>query len=227
MVTAPEALAAYDRLTERRTRFMRVDELCARAAKELPGFLPSPEQLQAEASLALRDKKGLEGAQGRFLAHVLGDAAAGTHLCHAMLLPLPESADLAARFAADGALDLGPARLERHGQAVHLTAANPRFLNAEDETTLAQMELAVDVAILEPRDVELRARSHGDEAAGSSHRGDPLLHRGRREIDHADVVAHPVRRVERQFVGGELEDFRPGAFGRKDPQHPLRQRSSA
>jgi thioesterase DpgC len=75
MLAATDSLAVYDRLTERRTRFVRVDELCARAAKELPEFLPSAEQLAAEAPLHLRDKKGLEAAQGRFLGHVLGDAA--------------------------------------------------------------------------------------------------------------------------------------------------------
>jgi (3,5-dihydroxyphenyl)acetyl-CoA 1,2-dioxygenase len=58
--------------------------------------------------------------------------------------------ELAARFARDGALDLGPARLERQGRVVHLLFSNPRFLNAEDETTLAAMEQAVDVATLDP-----------------------------------------------------------------------------
>ena len=53
-------------------------------------------------------------------------------------------------FAADGRLDLGSVRLERRGKAVHVTAANPRFLNAEDDTTLDRMEIAVDVAILDP-----------------------------------------------------------------------------
>ena len=40
--------------------------------------------------------------------------------------------------------------LQRRGKAIHLTAANPRYLNAEDQTTLDAMETAVDVAILDP-----------------------------------------------------------------------------
>ena len=73
----------------------------------------------------------------------------GEHLCHAMLLPRPESEALAAEFAARGSLDLGAARLTRRGKAVHLDMINPRFLNAEDDTTLSQTELAVDVATLD------------------------------------------------------------------------------
>ena len=40
-------------------------------------------------------------------------------------------------------------RLTRKGKAVHLDMINPRFLNAEDDTTLAETELAVDVATLD------------------------------------------------------------------------------
>jgi len=40
--------------------------------------------------------------------------------------------------------------LERHGKAAVLTMSNPRFLNAEDETTLEGMEIAVDLALLDP-----------------------------------------------------------------------------
>ena len=93
------------------------------------------------------DKEGVEIDQGIFLAQTLGVEEAGLHLCHAMLLPRPETAEHLARFVADGVLDLGTVKLERKGKAVLLTATNPRFLNAEDNTTLDLMETAVDVAI--------------------------------------------------------------------------------
>jgi thioesterase DpgC len=47
-------------------------------------------------------------------------------------------------------LDLGAVQLHREGRAVHLTAVNARFLNAEDDTTLDGMEIAVDIATLDP-----------------------------------------------------------------------------
>ena len=139
----------YDLLTGRASTFHRLDDLAYAAAALVPGLVPTREEVGAEAAYRQGDKDGVEIDQGLFLAHVLARPRIGEHLCHAMLLPRPESAALGAEFAARGALDLGPARLTRRGKAVHLDMANPRFLNAEDDTTLAQTELAVDVATLD------------------------------------------------------------------------------
>ena len=56
---------------------------------------------------------------------------------------------MVAEFAQRGSLDLGAARLVRRGKAIHLETINPRFLNAEDDTTLSHTEAAVDVATLD------------------------------------------------------------------------------
>ncbi|MGH8739678.1 MAG: enoyl-CoA hydratase/isomerase family protein, partial [Burkholderiales bacterium] len=142
------ALAVYDRLTEGRSRFLRVDELCRRAAEA--GTLPSQAALEQEAALAQRDKQGLEKKQGEFLAEILDDPAAGTHLCHAMLLPLQSSKAKLAEYQAKSEIVLPGAHLKREGKAAVLTMGNPRYLNAEDETTLEGMETAVDLALLDP-----------------------------------------------------------------------------
>ena len=139
----------YDLLTERCSIFRRLDDLVYAAATLVRGLVPTREEVEAEAAHPQREKDGVEIDQGLFLAHVLSRPRIGEHLCHAMLLPRPESAALAAEFAARGSLDLGAARLTRKGKAVHLDMINPRFLNAEDDTTLAQTELAVDVATLD------------------------------------------------------------------------------
>lgn len=141
----------YDVITFDRTQYVRVDELCRRAAELRPGLLPSPEELEAEAALPQRHKKGLEKKQGAFLAEVLADPLAGLHLCHAMLLPRAESAAHLDDYARSGKLDLPGARLDRSGKASILTLRNARFLNAEDETTLAGLETAIDVATLDPK----------------------------------------------------------------------------
>jgi thioesterase DpgC len=140
----------YEELTDRRSRFVRLEDLVFAAAAAIPGLTPTEEEVAAEAALNQADKDGVEIDQGIFLANVLASWPAGRHLCHAMLLPRPESAELLAKFAVDGALELGPVRLERRGKAVRLTAASPRFLNAEDDSTLDLMEAAVDVSILDP-----------------------------------------------------------------------------
>ena len=143
------ALDHYDQLTEGRTRFVRVDELCRRAAEN--GALASAEELAQEARLPLKEKKGLEKGQGEFLAEILADPDAGMHLCHAMLLPHPATREKLSEFERTGKLELPGARLERQGKAAMLTMRNPRYLNAEDESTLPGTETAVDVALLDPK----------------------------------------------------------------------------
>jgi (3,5-dihydroxyphenyl)acetyl-CoA 1,2-dioxygenase len=147
----PDPLAVYDQLTERRTRFLRVDELCRRAAQAFPAMLPGEAALAEEAQRGLRDKKRLEMAQGEFLAGLLNDPAAGMHLCHAMLLPLPAARERTSEFERKGSIDLGGASVHREGKAAVVTMRNPRFLNAEDESTLGPLELAIDVALLDAK----------------------------------------------------------------------------
>src|ERR1041384_2761369 len=141
------ALTLYDELTAKRTRFLRVDELCSAAAER--GALPSGPERAAEARRPLKEKQGLEKAQGAFLAEILADPAAGTHLCHAMLLPRPRTGERPAESDRTGTFELPGARLERQGKAAILTMRNPRYLNAEDETTIEAMEIAVDLALLD------------------------------------------------------------------------------
>jgi (3,5-dihydroxyphenyl)acetyl-CoA 1,2-dioxygenase len=145
------AVSIYEQMTEGRTRFVRVDELCRLIGEKHPKSLPSQAELGAEAQLPLRDKKGLEKAQGEFLAQILADPAAGTHLCHAMLLRREDSREKFSEFDRRGALDLPGVHLERQGKAAVLTMRNPAYLNAEDETTLEGMEIAVDLALLDPK----------------------------------------------------------------------------
>ena len=147
---AAHAQPLYDELTRNRSRFIRLEDLVLAAAVAVPGLTPTTAQVAAEAELLQRDKDGVEIDQGIFLAHVLASEPAGRHLCHAMLLPRVETAEHLKKLAADGCIDLGPAHIERRGKATILTAKNPRFLNAEDDSTLDAMEIAVDLAILDP-----------------------------------------------------------------------------
>ena len=170
------AREVYDALTAKRSLFVRVDELCARAAREFPGLAPDARALERESGVAQRDKKGLEKAQGRFLAAVLADRPTGEHLCHSMLLPREDSAHDLAQFEAQGELELAGARLTRQGKAAMLTMRNPRYLNAEDETTLDGLEIALDVALLD-RKTELVVL-RGDTVDAHQARGQARVRRG-------------------------------------------------
>ena len=145
------ASGVYDALTAKRSVFLRVDELCVRAAREYPGLLPDAKALEHDSGIAQGEKDGLEVDQGIFLSQVLGDPQAGAHLCHAMLLPKAESHDLLPGFVKTGKINFAGAQLERRGKACVLTMCNPKYLNAEDESTLDGMEIAVDLALLDPQ----------------------------------------------------------------------------
>jgi (3,5-dihydroxyphenyl)acetyl-CoA 1,2-dioxygenase len=141
--------AVYRGLTRDYGAFVRVEQLAYDAAA-IPGLVPTREQVAAERELPQRDKEGLEIDQGIFLSRVAAHPVAGAHLCHAMLLPTAGALDRLDTFRARGSLDLGAALVERRGGAAVVTMRNPRFLNAEDETTVDAVETAVDLAILDP-----------------------------------------------------------------------------
>jgi thioesterase DpgC len=143
--------AVYDAVTATRSRFVRVEELVLRAADVVPGLVPTAQQIAAEEGCLQRDKSGLEIDQGLFLAAMLASPRSGRHLCHAMLLPRSEAQALLPRFERDGIVELTGASVRRQGKAAIVTQSNPRFLNAEDETTLDGAEICVDIALLDPR----------------------------------------------------------------------------
>jgi thioesterase DpgC len=73
-------------------------------------------------------------------------------------------------------LEFEGATLERHGRAALVTMRNPRFLNAEDETTLDGFEFAVDVATIDANtDI---AVLRGDSVAHAKYRGQRLFSAG-------------------------------------------------
>jgi (3,5-dihydroxyphenyl)acetyl-CoA 1,2-dioxygenase len=139
----------YRKLTKNLSEFRRVDELTYAAAKLIPGLTPTRKQVDAESASMQSEKDGVEVDQGIFLSHVLSKADTGMHLCHAMLLPKIEAVERHAEFIKHGVVDFGPARVERQGKAAVVTVKNPRFLNAEDDDTLADTETAADIAILD------------------------------------------------------------------------------
>jgi thioesterase DpgC len=139
----------YRQLTKNLSTFKRVDELCYDAAKLVPGLTPTKKQLDADSGLQ-GEKDGVAVDQGIFLSHALANTETGMHLCHAMLKPKMEAIELGAKFITDGKIDFGPARIKRKGKAAIVTIQNPRYLNAEDDHTLADTETAADIAILDP-----------------------------------------------------------------------------
>src|ERR1700752_4704695 len=147
----PHAAAIYAALTKDQTTFVRADVLAYEAAALVPGLTPTRQQVYAQGEKMQSQKDGIEVDQGIFFAHILARPDTGAHFCHAMLLPRTESLARLEEFTARGAIDLGTASVMRQGKAATVLMHNPRYLNAEDEATLQQTEICVDLAILDPR----------------------------------------------------------------------------
>jgi thioesterase DpgC len=140
----------YRRLTNNLRRFIRADDLVYAAAAAFPGLTPTREVVARDDGRPLKEKEGFEIDQGLLLSHVLAHAEAGRHLLHAMLLPHPETAERLPHLLEHGSIDLGQANVTRMGKASVLEMRNPRFLNAMDDTITGPMEIATDLAILDP-----------------------------------------------------------------------------
>jgi thioesterase DpgC len=141
--------AIYDELTEGRTRPLRMAELVYAAAERHPDLLPSRAAIDAERELLQKDKQGLEVDQGVFLAHVLAHPRCGPHLVHAMAQPKAEALASVDELRRTGSVDLGVVRVDRDGEVGLITTQNHAFLNSEDDPSVAALETAVDLVLLD------------------------------------------------------------------------------
>jgi (3,5-dihydroxyphenyl)acetyl-CoA 1,2-dioxygenase len=175
----------YDELTrERRDRPVLAD-LSYAAADRFPGLVPTRAQLAVENQYAQRDKEGLEIDQGIFFQGVLGSPRAGRHLMDTMRMSGARAGELRDQFGRDGVIDLDTVLIERRGRSAHLTVHNDTCLNAEDNQLIADMETAVDLALL-----------------------DDQVHVG---VLRGGVMSHPRYRGRRVFSAGiNLAELRAG-----------------
>ena len=138
MVTATDVIAAYDRLTDGRRRFLRIDELCALggAGVSSSASLASVD-LEAEAKPCSarqarpRAPAGRVPRPGAWPIPPRARTSATPCFCRTRNL-LPSSRNSRKRETSSSTARA----LQRQGKAAVLTMSNPRFLNAEDETTL-------------------------------------------------------------------------------------------
>jgi thioesterase DpgC len=196
----------YDALTSRGTRSLRLDELIREAAAQIPGLVPSPADMDAERARALPDKEGIEFTHGLLAAYVLALPRAGRHLIGSMLQPTAAAVDRLGELRDSGRVDLGPVTLTRRGRAGILELSNPRHLNAEDGTTLAETECAVDLILLDP-DIEVgvirggvvdHPRYRGERVFGS---GINLTHLYHGRIDFLFYLLRDLGYVHKIFRG--------------------------
>jgi thioesterase DpgC len=140
----------FDRITEKGTKRVRVDELVYRAAELFPGLVPTREEVSREAERMQADKDGREIQQGLLLSELLSDPEIGAHLISSMLAPTDEAREKLPELEARGVVDLGAARVEVRDDVGYVFMTHPRFLNAEDDETRGPLETAIDLVLLHP-----------------------------------------------------------------------------
>ncbi|MFD2767234.1 enoyl-CoA hydratase/isomerase family protein [Micromonospora eburnea] len=87
--------------------------------------------------------------QASFIAALLADADAGPLIVDAMRAPTQRARRLLDEFQRTASVDLGRARIRRRGSAAHVFLTNPGAGNAEDDVSVADLEVAVDLALLD------------------------------------------------------------------------------
>ena len=152
------AQAVYAALTRNQTRFVRAEPLAYEAASLMPGLAPTRARSMRRARRCSATRTASRSIRESSSPTSWRVRTAGTHFCHAMLLPRAEALARACRIAGQRR---GRSR-HRGGRAARarppiVFMRNPRYLNAEDEATLQQTETAVDLAHARSRDRTVRA----------------------------------------------------------------------
>jgi thioesterase DpgC len=205
--------AIYAGLTGGYRRQLRVSELVYAAAEQFPEQLPSRAAIDEERGLLQKDKQGLEISQGIFVAHVLAHPRAGFHLMHSMSQPTAEALARRGEFEREGAIDLGPMRVDREGDVGHVTVQNHAFLNSEDDVSTAALEVAIDLVLLDDnirvgvlRGAPATHRKHaGRRILGS---GINLTHLYKGKISLVEfMLERELGQVSKMYRGHDLEAF--------------------
>lgn len=150
MKVSIDAIAAFDEVTDGGRRELRCAELVYEVADHVRGLVPTRAEIAEERSHFQKDKQGLEIQQGEFFARVLADRERGHQLIRAMGRPSQESLDRLADFRRSGSADLGTSEVQRRGRVGWITLKNLDCLNAEDDASSANLEVAVDLVLLDP-----------------------------------------------------------------------------
>ena len=205
----------YAALTDDYATALRLDELVYRAAERIPGLVPTRAEVDAEAEHLQGEKGGAEIAQGLLIAHVLASPRAGSHLVWAMLRPTDLALERLDELRTGGEVDLGGAHVRRDGAAGIVELRNPRHLNAEDATTLAATEAAVDLVLLDP-EIEVGVFRGGvvDHPRYAGRRifgaGINLTHLYRGLVPFLFYFVRDMGYVNKLFRGLSAPEWRPG-----------------
>jgi len=139
----------YQEVVEQNPQRQSLTELSYGLADIVPGLTPNRAEMAMERGRRQSAKEGLEIDQGIAYSALLRSAAGGD-LLRSQRLPTDEARWRLSDFQRTGAVEMPVVSVRRTAGVAEITVANQRYLNAEDEALGQQLEIAVDLALLDP-----------------------------------------------------------------------------
>jgi thioesterase DpgC len=128
---------------------LSLTEMSYGLADVVPGLTPSRAEMRVERGRRQAAKEGLEIDQGIAYSALLRSSAGGD-LVRSQRLPTGEARSWLSEFQRTGVVEMPVVSVRRTDGVAEITVANQRYLNAEDEALGHQLEIAVDLALLDP-----------------------------------------------------------------------------
>ena len=128
---------------------MSLTDISYGLADIVPGLTPSRVEMEVERGRRQSAKEGFEIDQGIAYAALLRSSAGGD-LLRSQRLPTDEARARLSEFQRTGVVEMPVVSVRRTDGMAEITIANQRYLNAEDEPLGQQLEIAVDLALLDP-----------------------------------------------------------------------------
>jgi (3,5-dihydroxyphenyl)acetyl-CoA 1,2-dioxygenase len=139
----------YREVAEQGPQGMSLTDMSYRLADLVPGLTPSRAEMEVERGRRQSAKEGHEIDQGITYSALLKSDAGGDIL-RSQRRPTGEAHSRLSEFQRTGTVEMPVVSVRRRDGVAEITVANQRYLNAEDEDLGQQLEIAVDLALLDP-----------------------------------------------------------------------------
>ncbi len=138
------AVHMYDVITDGRRKHRRILDVTLSASEYFEGALPPVDDIINKDKRGLSETSHIQRDVANFLAAILGNADAGSHLLLSMRAPLDGGSELAEVLIKQRSVTLQTLTVELINEVGYITLENQDCLNSEDIRHLADFELAVD-----------------------------------------------------------------------------------
>ncbi|NJC11482.1 thioesterase DpgC [Micromonospora profundi] len=130
-------------------RYRSLTDMAYDLADIVPGLAPSRAEMEVERGRRQSAKEGLEVDQGIVYSALFGSSV-GVDLLRSQRSPTADACARLPEFQRTAVLEMSVVSVRRTDGVAEITVANERYLNAEDAVLGHELEVAVDLALLDP-----------------------------------------------------------------------------